>query len=87
MIESALKKKKTSKKTNNTHRNKNKNLNTTNLVSFIFFYHRKNSLLFFSVANENLLKVRVFLNNEIPLGIHLLEKITIDKKYNCNNIV
>ena len=58
-----------------TDRNKNKNLNTSNLVSSIFFYHRKNSLLLFSVANENLLKASVFLNNAIPLGIHLLEKI------------
>ena len=75
ILESPLKKENTSKKNNNTHRNKNKNLNTTNLVSSIFFYHRKNSLLLFPLANENLLKARAFLNNAIPLGIHLLEKI------------
>ena len=75
-MESVLKKVNTSKKNNNTHRNKNKNLNTTNLVSAIFFYHRKNSLLLFSIANVNLLKARAFLNNAVPLGIHLLEKIT-----------
>ena len=58
-----------------TDRNKNKNLNTSNLVSSIFFYHRKNSLLLFSVANENLLKASVFLNNAILLRIRLLGKI------------
>ena len=58
-----------------TDRNKNKNLNTSNLVSSIFFYHRKNSLLLFSVANENLLKASVFLNNAILLWIRLLGKI------------
>ena len=62
-------------KNSNTHRKENKNVNTTNLVSSIFFYHRKNFLLLFSVANENLLKAPAFLNNAIPLGIHLLEKI------------
>ena len=39
IIENVLKKENTSKKNNNPHRNKNKNLNTTNLVSAIFFYH------------------------------------------------
>ena len=39
----------TSQKNNNTHRNKNKKLNTTNLVSSIDFYHRKISLLFFFI--------------------------------------
>ena len=75
IIESGLKKENTSTKSNNTYRNKNKSLNTTNLVSAILFYHRKNYLLHFSVASENLLKARAFLNNAIPLGIHLLEKI------------
>ena len=75
MIESVLKKENTIKKNINTHRNKNKNLNATNLVSAMFFYHRKNSLLLFSVANENFLKARAFLNDAIPLGIRLLEKI------------
>ena len=75
IIESVLRKENASKKNNNTHRNKNNNLNTTNLVSAIFFYHRKNSLVLFSVANENLMKARAFLNNAIPFEIHLLEKI------------
>ena len=75
IIESVLKKENTSKKNNNPHRNKNKNLNTTNLVSAIFFYHRKNYLLLFSVASENLLKASAFLNNATPSGIHLLRKI------------
>ena len=75
IIESVLKKGNTSKKNYNTHRNKNKNLNTANLVSAIFSFLRKNSLLLFSVANENLLKAPGFLNNAVPLGIHLLEKI------------
>ena len=74
-MEIVLRKENTINKNNNTYRNKNKNLNTTNLVSAIFFYHRKNSLLLFPVANENLLKARSFLNNAVPLGIHLLEKI------------
>ena len=37
IIESPLKKENTSKENNNTHRNKKKSLNTTNLVSSIFF--------------------------------------------------
>ena len=41
IIESPLKKESTSKKNNNTHRNKKKNLNTTNLMSFIFFTVKK----------------------------------------------
>ena len=74
IIESVLKRKILVRKTT-THRNKNKNLNATNLVPSIFFYHRRSSLLLFSVANENLLKARAFLNNTIPLGIYLFEKI------------
>ena len=73
IIESVLKEENTSKKNNNAYRNKNKN--TANLVSSIFFYHRKDSLLLFSVANEHFLEARAFLNNAIPLGIHLREKI------------
>ena len=38
----------TCQENNNTHRNKNKKLNT-NLVSSIFFYHQKVSLLFFFI--------------------------------------
>ena len=49
-----------------THRNENKNVNTTNLVSSIIFYHRKKILFLFSVANKNLLKASV--NNTNPLG-------------------
>ena len=41
ITESALIKENTSKKNNKTRRNKNKNLNTTNLVSAIFFHHQK----------------------------------------------
>ena len=41
IIESVLKEENTSKENNNTHRIKNKNLNTTNPVSSIFFYHQK----------------------------------------------
>ena len=48
IIESPLKKN-TSKKNKNTYRNKKESLNTTNLVSSIFFYSRKIYLLFFSV--------------------------------------
>ena len=68
IIESVLKKENTSKKNSNTHRNKKKNLNTTNLVSAIFFYHRKNSLLLFSIANVNLLKARAFFKQCSPIG-------------------
>ena len=39
ITESVLIKENTSKKNNKTRRNKNKNLNTTNLVSAIFFHH------------------------------------------------
>ena len=46
-LKSPLKIENTSQKNNSTHRNKNKKLNTTNLVSSIFFYHRKVSLLLF----------------------------------------
>ena len=73
-MESVLKKEYTSKKNNNTHRNKDKKLNTANLVFSIFFYHRKNSLLLYTVAHENLLKA-IVLNNAIPLEIHIHEKI------------
>ena len=73
-MESVVKKENTSKKNNNTHRNKDKKLNTANLVFSIFFYHRKNSLLLYTVAHENLLKA-IVLNNAIPLEIHIHEKI------------
>ena len=39
-------------KNKNAHRSKNENLNTTNLVSSMFFYHRKIYLLFFSVPTK-----------------------------------
>ena len=39
----------TSHKNNNTHWNKDKKLNTTNLVPPIFFYRQKVSLLFFFI--------------------------------------
>ena len=42
--------KNTRKKNKSTHRNKKKNLNTTNLVPSIFFYRRKISLSFFSAS-------------------------------------
>ena len=48
IIESPLKKENTSKKNKNTHINKKKNLNTTNLVSSALFYRQKISLFFFS---------------------------------------
>ena len=47
IIERPLKKN-TSKNNKNTYRNKRESLNTTNLVSSIFLYRRKISLLFFS---------------------------------------
>ena len=43
-------------------------MNTTNFVSSIFLHHRKNSLLLFSVANENLLKASVFFKLFNPIG-------------------
>ena len=49
ILESALKKENTSKKKKHPQKQKEKDLNTSNLVSSILFYHWKFSLLFFFI--------------------------------------
>ena len=61
IIESPLKN--TSKKNDNTHRNKRKSLNSTNLLSFTVFHillPSKNFFTFLFCSHENLLKALVF---------------------------